>query len=175
MTNKAVVHGDRGARPRGAAHRCLAAKNARSQASRRAAVSVGSDDIGGVVTSSKGPEAGVWVIAETTDLPTKYVKIVVTDDSGRYLVPELPKANYKVWVRGYGLVDSSPVQATPGKDVDLTAKIAPDAQDSRAILSGRLLVFASEPARQERFSRHRADRQRHLARRSRVRISGSIR
>jgi hypothetical protein len=91
-----------------------------------AAVSVGSDDIGGVVTSSQGPEAGVWVIAETTDLPTKYVKIVVTDDHGRYLVPELPKANYKVWVRGYGLVDSSPVQAAPGKDVDLTATIAPD-------------------------------------------------
>ena len=92
------------------------------------AVNVSSDDIGGVVTSSQGPEAGVWVIAETTDLPTKYVKIVVTDDHGRYLVPELPKANYKVWVRGYGLVDSSPVQAAPGKDVDLTATIAPDAR-----------------------------------------------
>ena len=127
------------------------------------AVSVGSDDIGGVVTSSKGPEAGVWVIAETTDLPTKYVKIVVTDDSGRYLVPELPKANYKVWVRGYGLVDSSPVQATPGKDVDLTAKIAPDATSGGAILSGGLLVFAAEAAGEERFSGNRADRQRHRA------------
>jgi hypothetical protein len=93
-----------------------------------AAVSVGSDNIGGVVTSSKGPEAGVWVVAETTDLPTKFVKIVVTDDSGRYLVPELPKANYKVWVRGYGLVDSSAVQAAPGKELNLTAKIAPDAR-----------------------------------------------
>ena len=51
-----------------------------------------------------GPEAGVWVIAETTDLPTKFAKIVVTDDQGRYLLPELPKARYKVWVRGYGLV-----------------------------------------------------------------------
>ena len=60
------------------------------------AVSVDSDDIGGVVTSSKGPEAGVWVIAETTDLPTKFRKIVVTDDAGRYLLPELPKATYKV-------------------------------------------------------------------------------
>ena len=57
-------------------------------------IQINNDDLGGVVTSSKGPEAGVWVIAETTDLPTKYVKIVVTDDRGRYLVPDLPKANY---------------------------------------------------------------------------------
>ena len=95
---------------------------------RAAAVTVGGSDIGGVVTSSKGPEAGVWVIAETKDLPTKYAKIVVTDDQGRYLVPDLPKANYKVWVRGYGLVDSSPVETAPGKDVNLTAKLAPDAR-----------------------------------------------
>src|ERR1700680_4864207 len=64
------------------------------------------DEIGGVVTSSKGPEAGVWVIAETTDLGTRYSKTVVTDDRGRYVIPELPKANYIVWSRGYGLLDS---------------------------------------------------------------------
>ena len=63
----------------------------------------------------KGPEAGVWVIAETTDLPTSFVRIVVTDDRGRYLMPDLPKATYNVWVRGYGLVDSPKAQATPGK------------------------------------------------------------
>src|SRR5687767_15799948 len=74
-------------------------------------VSVDADDLGGVVTGPKGPEAGVWVIAETTDLPTKFGKIVVTDDRGRYLLPDLPKANYSVWVRGYGLVDSAKVQA----------------------------------------------------------------
>src|SRR4029077_1116845 len=68
------------------------------------AVSIDNDDLGGVVTSAKGPEAGVWVIAETKDLPTKFVKIVVTDDRGRYLLPDLPKANYNIWVRGYGLV-----------------------------------------------------------------------
>jgi len=90
-------------------------------------VRIGKDDIGGVVTSTKGPEAGVWVIAETTDLPTKFVKIVVTDDRGRYVVPALPKANYNVWVRGYGLVDSPKVQAAPGKIVNLTAVVAPDA------------------------------------------------
>jgi hypothetical protein len=88
------------------------------------AIRVDNDDIGGVVTSSKGPEAGVWVIAETTDLPTKLNKTVVTDDQGRYLIPDLPKANYSVWVRGYGLVDSRKVQTAPGKSVNLTAVIA---------------------------------------------------
>ena len=81
----------------------------------------------GVVTSSKGPEAGVWVIAETTNLPTKFTKIVVTDDRGRYVMPELPQANYSVWVRGYGLIDSPKVAATPGKTLDLKAVIAPSA------------------------------------------------
>jgi hypothetical protein len=90
-------------------------------------VRIGKDDIGGVVASVKGPEVGVWVIAETVDLPTKFVKIVVTDDRGRYLVPGLPKANYSVWVRGYGLVDSPKVQTAPGKIVNLNAVVAPDA------------------------------------------------
>src|SRR5215831_9577750 len=78
-------------------------------------IKIDPDDIAGVVTSSKGAEAGVWVIAETTDLPTRLIKIVVTDDRGRYLLPDLPKANYNVWVRGYGLVDSPKVQSAPGK------------------------------------------------------------
>jgi hypothetical protein len=94
----------------------------------RSAGSVGidEDDIGGVVTSTKGPEAGVWVIAETHDLPTRYAKMVVTDDQGRYVIPDLPKANYDIWVRGYGLVDSAKIKATPGKLVDLQAVVAPD-------------------------------------------------
>jgi hypothetical protein len=69
------------------------------------AVTVGATEIGGNVVGASGPEAGVWVIAETTELPTKFARIVVTDDSGRYLIPDLPAANYSVWVRGYGLVD----------------------------------------------------------------------
>jgi hypothetical protein len=89
-------------------------------------VRIDGDDIGGVVTGANGPEAGVWVIAETADLPTKFAKIVVTDDQGRYVLPDLPKANYKVWARGYGLVDSSKVQVTPGKIVNLTATPAPN-------------------------------------------------
>ena len=68
------------------------------------APAIDGDDIGGVVTGARGPEAGVWVIAETRDLPTKFVKIVVTDDRGRYVIPDLPSAAYQVFVRGYGLV-----------------------------------------------------------------------
>ncbi len=64
------------------------------------------DDIAGVVTGASGAEAGVWVIAETSYLPTKFAKIVVTDDQGRYLLPDHQQASYEVWVRGYGLVDA---------------------------------------------------------------------
>jgi hypothetical protein len=88
-------------------------------------VTVGASDLGGVVTSANGPEAGVWVIAETNDLPTRYAKIVVTDARGRYLIPELPKASYTVWVRGYGLIDSPKVETAPGKVLDLKGLVAP--------------------------------------------------
>ena len=91
-------------------------------------VSVDADNIGGTVTSANGPEAGVWVIAETDDLGTKFRKIVVTDDHGQYLLPQLPTANYRIWVRGYGLVDSPAVVSTPGKVLNLTAVIAPTPQ-----------------------------------------------
>src|SRR2546430_10125164 len=89
-------------------------------------VPIGAADIAGAVTGPNGPEAGVWVIAETHDLPTKFVRIVVTDDQGRYLIPDLPKGTYAVWVRGYGLVDSPRTQATPGKPLNLTAVPAPN-------------------------------------------------
>jgi hypothetical protein len=89
---------------------------------------VADNELTGVVTGPAGPEAGVWVIAETSELPTKYVKIVVTDDRGRYLMPELPKANYSVWVRGYGLVDSPKQRTMPGRTLNLTAVKAPNAR-----------------------------------------------
>jgi hypothetical protein len=83
--------------------------------------------IRGQVSSTNGPEAGVWVIAETHDLPTRFARIVVTDDNGNYVIPDLPDANYEVWVRGYGLVDSPRVTSAPGSELDLAAVVAPDA------------------------------------------------
>ena len=89
------------------------------------AVAIDANAIGGVVTSRLGPEVGVWVVAETKDLGTRFAKSVVTDDRGRYVIPDLPKANYRVWVRGYGLVDSEKVASEPGKALNLTAVVAP--------------------------------------------------
>jgi hypothetical protein len=97
-----------------------------SQAAQQApaAVAIDNDDIGGVVTGPNGPEAGVWVIAETRDLPVRYIKSVVTDDRGRFVVPDLPKANYTVWARGYGLVDSAKATTAPGRQLNITARAA---------------------------------------------------
>jgi hypothetical protein len=91
------------------------------------AAAIAPDVIRGRVTGPNGPEAGVWVIAETRGLPTRFARIVVTNDNGEYLLPELPDASYDLWVRGYGLVDSAKVQARPGTTLDLDAVVAPDA------------------------------------------------
>jgi len=93
-----------------------------------ASVPVVADGIGGTVTGDKGPEAGVWVIAETRDLPTRFIKIVVTDDQGRFMIPDLPKGKYEVFVRGYGLVDSPRVEGVTGKNLTLKAVQAPNAK-----------------------------------------------
>ena len=98
-----------------------------------AGVTIDADDIGGVVASAAGPEAGVWVVAETTDLPTRFIRIVATDDDGRYVLPDLPDATYELFVRGYGLVDSPRVVASPGQTVDLDAVVAPDARAAAAV------------------------------------------
>ena len=97
-------------------------------------------DISGTVTSADGNEAGVWVIAETSGLKTSYRKIVVTDDEGRYLLPDLPTAEYSVWVRGYGLLDSPKHAAHPGDEIDITAEVAAIAQQAAAIVEAQLEV-----------------------------------
>jgi len=106
------------------------------QTSQGASVSVTKSDIGGTVISANGIEAGVWVIAETQDLPTKFAKIVVTDGQGRFVIPELPKANYKVWVRGYGLVDSPKITARPGQKLQLKAVLAPSEKEAAQYYPG---------------------------------------
>src|SRR5688572_11708312 len=77
--------------------------------------------IGGLVVNSgnQRPEAGVWVVAQTSNLPTPFRRIVVTDDQGRFVVPDLPPGSYVVWVRGYGLKDSDSVNAGRGTRVRL--------------------------------------------------------
>ena len=116
-----------------------------------AAVKVNKDAIGGVVTSSKGPEAGVWVIAETTDLGTRYSKTVVTDDQGRYVIPELPKANYTVWTRGYGMVDSAKAKCVPGMTVNLTGVIAPSAKAAAEYYPSNYWFALLEPPAKSEF------------------------
>jgi streptogramin lyase len=98
------------------------------QSTASAAPAISAKAIHGRVTSSAGAEAGVWVIAETRDLPTRFARTVVTNDNGEYLIPDLPAASYDLWVRGYGLVDSARVKASPGQQLDLSATVAPDAK-----------------------------------------------
>src|SRR5215471_9707277 len=114
------------------------------------------DYISGTVRSSAGPEAGVWVIAETSDLPTHFIKEVVTDDQGRYMLPELPTANYSVWVRGYGLADSKPVMAKSSTAnnapaVNLTAVIAKDDQEAAKVYPGNYWMQMLEPPKASAF------------------------
>jgi hypothetical protein len=94
---------------------------------------VAADEIRGTVKSAQGAEAGVWVIAETQEFQTRFAKIVVTDEVGRYLILDLPKAKYRVWVRGYGLADSPKSDATPGHALNLTVLAAPDAATAAKI------------------------------------------
>jgi hypothetical protein len=129
----------------------LAGSNQEARAQPSGDVAIDDDDIGGVVTSTDGPEAGVWVIAETEDLPTKFRKIVVTDDEGRYLLPDLPAATYAVWVRGYGLVDSAPVSSTRGEIANLRAVVAPDARAAAQVYPANYWYSLMEIPRPEEF------------------------
>jgi len=108
--------------------------------------------IGGVVQGAAGPEAGVWVIAETTDLPTNFIKIVVTDDRGRFVLPELPAASYSVWVRGYGLADSPKQQLKPGAAaVTLRVNAAASPQEAAKVYPGDYWLSLLEPPAASEF------------------------
>jgi len=119
-----------------------------------AVVGCGSDDeagadsgfIEGTVTSGDAkPEAGVWVIAETESLPTNYRKIVVTNDDGKFVLPELPEADYQVWARGYGLLDSAKVDAKAGDSVELTSEVATPQEAAKIYPSNYFLSMFEPP------------------------------
>ncbi len=104
------------------------------------------DFIEGRVARADGtPEAGVWVIAQTASLLTPYRKIVVTDDDGRFVIPELPDATYQVWMRGYGLADSARVNAKRGGTVELMAEPAATPQQAAASYPASYWLSLIEP------------------------------
>ena len=129
----------------------LALSGAVALAVASAAAEPDADDIAGVVASSTGSEAGVWVIAETEDLDTRFRKIVVTDDEGRFLLPDLPDASYRVWVRGYGLVDSEPLTAAPGQMLTLDATPAATPQDAAKVYPANYWYSLLEPPPADEF------------------------
>jgi len=100
----------------------------------------------GRVTSGAGaPEAGVWVVAETDDLATPYRKIVVTNEDGRFVVPDLPTAEYRLWVRGYGLRDSDKTTARPGSTLSLHAERAASPGQAAAVYPANYWFSLFEP------------------------------
>ena len=114
-------------------------------------VAEGEGDLFGVVRSGGGAEAGVWVIAETDELDTRFRKIVVTDERGRFLIPDLPAASYRVWVRGYGLADSTPVMGRPGEMLSLTAVLADTPQEAAKIYPANYWYSLLEPPAEHEF------------------------
>ena len=115
--------------------------------------------IGGVVLNSNGdtPEGGVWVIAETKTLPAPFRRIVVTDDQGRFVVPDLPQGSYELWVRGYGLKDSAHVSASRGARVKIQVTSAKDPQEAAKIYPANYWMSLYQPPAKEelpeRFTR----------------------
>ncbi|MBD25322.1 MAG: hypothetical protein CMG46_10020 [Candidatus Marinimicrobia bacterium] len=110
------------------------------------AINIDSDDIAGVVTGPNGPESGAWVIAETDGLATRMIKIVVTDNKGRFVLPDLPDSDYYLWTRAYGRVDSDSVEAKPGSaDISLKLKAAPNEVEAAQIYPANYWFSLIEP------------------------------
>ena len=118
----------------------------------------------GSCRARRGPRPASGSSPRRPSCRTKFRKIVVTDDRGRYLVPDLPRGDYAVWVRGYGLADSKPVNAPPGKHVNLPAVAAPTPQEAAAVYPANYWYSLIKGARQERVPWHRSEGQRHRAR-----------
>jgi len=106
------------------------------------AVAIDNDDIGGVVTSANGPEAGVWVIAESRDLGVRYIKAVVTDDRGP---TSFPICQRLITAWGHAATDWSMVRRPQAfrKLVNLTATIAPTTRQPRSTTRDLLVLDAA--------------------------------
>jgi hypothetical protein len=108
--------------------------------------------ITGSVTSGAGPEAGVWVIAETKESNTPLIKIVVTDDQGKFTLPQMPDFTYNLWVRGYGLLDSAKVEGRPGDtNLELKAEVATTPQDAAKVYPGDYWLSLLEVPAKDQF------------------------
>ena len=134
---------------------CLIAKFAvfPSNAQQKGAAAAGPQGyITGTVQSDKGPEAGVWVIAETKETSTGLIKIVVTDDRGRFMLPELPTASYKVWSRGYGILDTAPLEMKPSATaITIKAATAKTPQEAAKVYPGNYWLSLMEPPAKSMF------------------------
>ncbi len=98
---------------------------------------------------------------ETTDLGTRFAKMAVTDERGRYVMPDLPKAHYRVWVRGYGLVEFAEGRGRARQDPQPDRRGGAEPCRRGAILSGDLLGLDDPIPGPEPLPRHRRQRQRH--------------
>ena len=114
------------------------------------------------LSSAPATEGGVWVIAETADTPTKFRKIVVTDEQGRFLFPDLPtKATYTYLVvaTGWSIGARS---SDGGSDLALEAAVAPNARTAARCIRRTTGIRSSTFLRNLIF-RERADGKRHRA------------
>src|ERR1700680_3742863 len=144
---------------------CVAARPAVTGAQNISGLKVDKSSIGGTVANSNGgkAEAGVWVIAETKSLPVPFRKIVVTDDQGRFLVPDLPDGAYELWVRGYGLKDSERVSAARGAQVKLQVANAATPQEAAKIYPASYWTSMIHPPSKDQIPPNYASQEQWLA------------
>ena len=136
-----------------------------AQASRAPGIPIDKSSIGGVVVNADNqtPEVGVWVIAETKALPVPFREIVVTDDQGRFLVPDLPEGPYELWVRGYGLKDSASVKASRGEQISIQVTSAKDPQEAARIYPASYWTSLIQPPTKKAIPDHYSSRDEWIA------------
>jgi len=111
-------------------------------------------DIGGVVTSPNAPKPGVWVIAETHDLPTRYAKMVVTGrPAAATSCPICQKPNIPSGSAAMAWPIRRRSKLSPATQLNLKAVAGGECRGSGESLSGDLLVFDAEDSRRRSVRR----------------------